>query len=56
MHALRAFLIDDVLKLEWEAVDKKTNNQAEILISCTNDKKNGGVDSYEKVATANLKD
>jgi hypothetical protein len=55
--ALKGYLLDhNQLVLTWTAIDKKGDPHAEILISTTNNVKNGKPDMYRKVGEVLLKD
>ena len=54
---LTAHLIDNKkLMLDWKVIDKEKDVQAEVLVSFTNNVKEGGKDSYRKIGEVNIKD
>lgn len=45
-----------MLELEWNVINKEKEIQAEVLISFTNNIKEGGKDTYQKIADVNVKE
>lgn len=44
------------LELSWDVIDKEKDIQAEVLVSFTNNIKEGGKDTYQKIADVNVKE